>query len=102
MGFAKYSEFKRVKQLCLEKWKPVAYAGEFSRMKEILARHCVKKVSVGGLMDYNSPIKDCLGYELGKVRRVGVFTGMHSLSTAVDVLSQKCGYKVRYVLVARK
>jgi hypothetical protein len=52
IGFAEYREYKRVKQLCVERCKPVAFGGELSKVKEIQARHWVRKVSAG-YMDYH-------------------------------------------------
>ncbi|WP_162055134.1 hypothetical protein [Pontibacter pamirensis] len=35
MGFLDCWEFKRVKQQCIDKFKLIAYDGEFSNMREI-------------------------------------------------------------------
>lgn len=101
MGFSDYPEYKRVKQLCQEKNKAMAYYGEFSKMKELQARYWAKRVTRGGYMDYHYPVSEYEYYDGSAVKRIGVATGLNSLATAVKVLEEKQRYQVKYVIVAR-
>ncbi|PRY10331.1 hypothetical protein CLV24_11459 [Pontibacter ummariensis] len=101
LGFADYAEFKRVRQLCQEKRRHVAYAGEWGKLREIQARHWVKP-SHSGYIDYHYPWQDFFMTARNTPVRPGLRSGLESLATAVKVLGEKCGYEVKYVLVVRK
>ena len=100
MGVADYAELKRVKQLCQDRYKPVAYAGELSRVKEIQARHwCL--VAGSGYMDYQYPRSEYLNYTGHTSNRVGLRTGLQSLESAMKELMRKQEAPVKYIIIAK-
>ncbi|MBJ6120067.1 hypothetical protein JAO76_17810 [Pontibacter sp. BT310] len=100
MGFADHRELKRVKQLCHDRWKPVAYAGDFSAVKEIQAKHWACHVS-SGWMDYHYPWQAYQHQGTLKSRPKGKATALAAIKTAVEVLSQKCSMSIHYILIAK-
>ena len=101
MDFHAYKEFSYIKQLCVEKWKPIAYAGDYSALKEIQARAWVKKVS-SGYMDYQYSLQDYLHDGTIKLRPKGKPTAKEVMATAIKVLEEETGNAVVYILVVRK
>lgn len=101
MGFPDHREFKRVKQLCIEKLKSIAYAGEFSQLKEIQAKHWVKVVH-NGYQNYTIPLEKYGNHNVNVRTPDGVGSGLRSIATAVEELERKKQDKVQYVLIVRK
>lgn len=101
MGFPDYKEFKRVKQLCIDKLKPIAYAAELSHLREIQANRWVKPVH-NGLQNYTIPLEKYDNHTPGVRTPDGVGSGLRSIKTAVQELERKAQYQVKYILIVRK
>ncbi|WP_162055033.1 hypothetical protein [Pontibacter pamirensis] len=101
MGFPDYREFKRAKQLCIDKFKFIAYAGEFSHLREIQAKHWVRTVH-NGYQNYTIPLQKYDNHTPGVVTPDGVGSGLRSMATAVQELERKTHYEVKFVIVVRK
>lgn len=96
-----YREFKRVKQLCIDKLKPIAYAGELSQLREIQAKRWVKTVH-NGYQNYTIPLEKYDNQTPGKVTPDGVGSVLRSIKTAVQELERKAHYQAIYILIVRK
>lgn len=88
LGFPDYNEFKRVKQLCTDKLKSIAYAGAFNQLREIQAKHWVKVVH-NGYQNYTFPIEKYANHNPHVRTPEGVGSGLRSMATAVQELERK-------------
>ncbi|PRX96962.1 hypothetical protein CLV24_1781 [Pontibacter ummariensis] len=101
MGFPDYGEFKRIKQLCQDRYKHIAFAGEFGYMHEIQAKRWARSVP-SGYQNYALSLDDYYNSDYIKPRPERIPKGLKSIETAIQELERKAQYKVRYVLIVRK
>ncbi|MBC5992432.1 hypothetical protein [Pontibacter cellulosilyticus] len=101
LGFDDYQEFRRVRQLCEEKSKAIAYAGRLERIREIQAKNWVYYTHQGW-QDYAHRRAEYYTYNPEQPRPKGLLTAKESIVSAAAELGRRAGYVANYVIVARK